>query len=114
MNGYSDFDPPFMERGSRRATRHRLAMRIFITNDDGVGAEGLMASSNALSGSTKSWCSPRTRSVRESPRAHVGEAQKVREVTACVFTCSGTPIRLRPVGHAGSDRLPARCRSYRG
>lgn len=67
-------------------------MRILITNDDGVGAEGLMVLAGALAGKhdIRIFAPDRERSG-VSHALTLSEAQKVREVRTGVFTCSGTP-----------------------
>jgi 5'-nucleotidase len=67
-------------------------MRILLTNDDGIGAEGLKALATTLSrGHDVCVFAPDTERSGISHALTLGAACKVRRVEERVFICSGTP-----------------------
>lgn len=67
-------------------------MRVLLTNDDGFGAEGLVALAKALSPAHELWVfAPDRERSGVSHAITMGSPGKVRELGAREFTCSGTP-----------------------
>jgi 5''/3''-nucleotidase SurE len=67
-------------------------MRILLTNDDGFGAEGLVALERALGSDNELWVfAPDRERSGVSHALTMGSPGKVRELGPRRFTCSGTP-----------------------
>jgi 5'-nucleotidase len=67
-------------------------MRILVTNDDGIGAEGIAALASALSKKHEVWVfAPDKERSGVSHALTLGAPGKVKEVSERRFSCSGTP-----------------------
>jgi 5'-nucleotidase len=67
-------------------------MRILVTNDDGIGAEGLVALTETLSRDHEVWIfAPDKERSGVSHALTLGSPEKVREVARHSYSCSGTP-----------------------
>jgi len=69
-----------------------MAMRILLTNDDGFGAEGLVALTKVLERDHEVWVfAPDKERSGVSHALTMGAPGKVRELGPRAFSCSGTP-----------------------
>jgi 5'-nucleotidase len=81
-------------------------MRILVTNDDGISAEGLVALSGALSREHEVWIlAPDKERSGVSHGLTLGAPTRLRKVGERAFSCSGTPsdcVVLALLGAIGS------------